>query len=318
MMPAGPRVALHAALLAAALAVPASGQPERGGGAAGTFAYDRRAPLVLRASLQRVKDGLEMHAVSFASPRGGWASGLLYVPRRTGRRAGIVLLHGAPGNARSVDAIAARFARHNAVVLSIDAPFARRGGEAVTFTPADSADQVQIVVDLQRAVDVLAARADVDPARIAFVGGSYGAAVGAMYAAVDRRPAAFVLSMGDGGLASHFTGADGERVGPARQMTGAAWARWVAAMRPVEGIRHLGRARPGSILFQNARNDRLVPPFRAERLHRAAGRSHTVKWYAGGHFLSEQARADRLRWLHERIGTDPPARPTVPARTSRA
>ena len=56
-------------------------------------------------------------------------------------------------------------AARGAVVLAIDAPFARRGGDPFVFSPRDSLEQVQLIKDLQRAVDVLLARSDVDSAR---------------------------------------------------------------------------------------------------------------------------------------------------------
>lgn len=273
--------------------------------AAGAFAYDRSAPLDLRDSLESVTDGVETHAISFASPRGGRATGLLHVPQRGGRKPGIVFMHGAPGSARQSAGFGEGFARHGAVVVSVDAPFARRGVGAVSFTRQDSIDQVQLVVDLQRAVDLLIARCDVDPARIAFVGGSYGAAVGTMYAAVDARPAAYVLFVPDGGMVSHFTTQDGRR-DPRLEMPDEEWERWAASMRPVEGIGYADRIRPGSILFQNARRDPIIPAWKAEALHRAAGPSHTVRWYDSEHGLPVQARVDRWQWLHERIGTDAP------------
>jgi len=306
-----------AVLLAAVLAAPACAQAPRPADAiaAGTFAYDQRAPLELRDSLESIDDGVETHAISFASPRGGRATGLLFVPRGGERKAGIVLMHGAPGSARQVAAGGVAFARRGAVVVALDAPFARRGGEMLAFTEADSADHVQLVVDLQRAVDLLVARPDVDPARIAYVGGSYGGAVGTMYAAVDARPAAYVLFVPDGGMVSHFTAVDGSPQAPLTAMPAEVRDRWLAAMRPVEGIGYVGRAKPGSILFQNGRQDPFVPADKAAALHRAAGGSHTVRWYDSGHALPAQARIDRWQFLAERIGI---AAPTAEERATAA
>lgn len=304
-------------LMCTALAAPACAQAPRSADAiaAGTFAYDRAAPLELRDSLESTEDGVETHAISYASPKGGRVTGLLFVPQGGGRKAGIVDMHGAPGSARQIARSAAALARRGAVVVAIDAPFTRRGGEMVTFTEADSAEHVQLVVDLQRAVDLLLARPDVDPARIAYVGGSYGGAVGTMYAAVDPRAAAYVLYVPDGGMVSHFTGADGSFEGPLTRMSDNVRDPWLAAMRPVEGIGYVSRAKPGSILFQNGRQDEYVPADKAALLHRAAGASHTVQWYESGHALPAQARIDRWQFLSERIGI---AAPTDEERTAAA
>lgn len=309
------RAAVAPLLLATALAVPACAQTPRPADAiaAGTFAYDRNAPLELRDSLESAENGVETHAISYASPKGGRVTGLMFVPQGGGRKAGIVNMHGAPGSARQVAAGSAALARRGAVVVAIDAPFARRAGQMVAFTEADSAEHVQLVIDLQRAVDLLLSRPDVDPARIAYVGGSYGGAVGTMYAAVDPRPAAYVLFVPDGGMVSHFTGVDGSFEGPLTGMPADVRDRWLAAMRPVEGIGYIDRVKPGSILFQNGRQDPYVPADKAAHLHRTAGGSHTVQWYESGHALPAQARIDRYAFLAERIGI---AAPTEEERTA--
>jgi dienelactone hydrolase len=212
-----------------------------------------------------------------------------------------------PGNAEQTLAAARNFARHGAVVLSLDAPWARRGGPPVAFTAQDSADQVQLITDLQRGVDVLLARRDVDPARLAYVGVSYGGAMGALLAGVERRLKTYILAVGDGGLVSHFTGADDPPGGP-MGVPRERWQRWLMAMKPIEPLRFVGRAAPASIFFQSGRQDRLVPPADAIWLHRAASEPKMVKWYDAGHGLGPQARVDQLEWLHRTVGTRAPAR----------
>jgi dienelactone hydrolase len=272
------------------------------------FTYDRSAPIGLRDSLRITDaDSVAVYAVTFASPRGGRATGVLCVPPGRGPFAGILLQHGMPGNAEQTLVTARNLARHSAVVLSLDAPWARRGGRPVAFAAQDSADQVQLITDMQRGVDVLIARRDVDPSRLAYVGVSYGGAMGALLAGVERRLKTYILAVGDGGLVAHFTGADDPPNGPfgvSREQ----WNRWLAAMRPIEPLRFVGRAAPASIFFQSGRHDRLVPPADAVWLHRAASEPKTVKWYEAGHGLGPQARVDQLEWLHRTVGTRAPSR----------
>lgn len=80
---AGRRAVALPLLLGAILSAPACAQAPRTTDAiaAGTFAYDRNAPLQLRDSLESVENGVETHAISFASPKGGRVTGLLHVPR---------------------------------------------------------------------------------------------------------------------------------------------------------------------------------------------------------------------------------------------
>jgi len=301
---------LHHALLRAALliAIPVAAPAQAAMPtpaailAAGTFAYDRNAPLDLRDSLVGTQDGVRIHRVSFASPRGGRATGLLYVPSGKGPFAGVVLAHGMPGDAESFRGRGVYIARHGAVVITIDAPFDRRPGDPIDFTSRDSTEQVQLIVDLQRAVDVLLSRKDVDPARLAYVGRSYGGATGALFAGVERRLKTYVLASADGGITTRFVGPGAIAPPPGQE---AQLQRWLAAMQPIEGLRFVGLAN-GSILFQNGRQDPIVTPARAEALQNAFTGTKVVKWYDAGHPLNTAAYVDQLTWLHEQVGTTAP------------
>ncbi|HEX2205746.1 MAG TPA: hypothetical protein VHG91_20705 [Longimicrobium sp.] len=271
-----------------------------------TFAYDRAAPLELRDSLLRTEEGVEVRRISFASPRGGRAEGLLFVPRGRGPFAGVILGHGMPGNAEAFTGRALYIAKHGAVVVALTSPGMRRGGPPLTFTPADSADQVQWIVELQRAVDLLVARPDVDAARLAYVGRSYGGAMGALFAGVERRLKTYILAVADGGLVSHFTDPGSNDPPEGFPAPREQWDRWLAAMRPIEPIRFVGRAAPASIFFQFARQDQLVSAADAEEIQAAFPGEKTVTWYDTPHALNAQAHVDQLAWLSRTVGTTPP------------
>lgn len=301
----------HCVLLAALAAAPAAAQGPSGGVEASrppveAFSYDRRAPLDYRDSLVRRIDDVEVRAFRFASPRGGEATGLLFVP--AGRRifAGVLLQHGMPANAAYMTPQAVYIARRGAVVLALDAPFARRPGPPVfRAAAADSAEQVQLIVDLQRAADVLLARDDVDPDRLAYVGRSYGGAMGALLAGVERRLKTYVLAVADGGLVSHTIGWDGSRRAPGG-IPPDQWRAWLAAMQPIEPVRFVHLAAPASILLRSAMQDRNVPAEDARALHRAASEPKEVRWYDTGHPLDARAHRDQLDWLRRTVGADPP------------
>ena len=272
------------------------------------FEYNRAMALDARDSLQRTEYGTEIRSVSYASPGGVRVTGLLFVPatRREARQPAVVLMHGMPGRAVFMRAAGISMASRGAVVVAIDAPWARRSGEVLSFTPRDSAEQVQLILDLQRAVDLLLERRDVDPKRVAYYGVSYGAAMGGLFLAVERRLAGAILVVGDGGLVSHFTGADdaGGQGGMLGKLSEPDRNRWLQAMRPIEPLRFIGRAAPTPILFQSGRQDYLVPPPDAEALHRAASEPKRVTWYDDGHGLgaNPEAEAERRLWLREVIG----------------
>ena len=267
------------------------------------FAYDVDAPLNLQKAAESTNNGVEVSTISFSSPDGGSVTGMLFDPvTRSSLRPGIVLMHGMPGNAMGMAALGHLLATYGAVVIAIDAPFARRAGPPVRFSTQDRAEQIQLIKDLQRAVDVLRARANVDDARIAYLGISYGGAMGALFVGIERRIKAAVLVVGDGGLVSHFTGP--EDLNFMAGLSCATRVDWFRAMTPVEPIRFIAHASPTALLLQSGRLDNLVPAADAEELHKAAPEPKTIRWYAAGHGLNLQAAWDRHDWLHEKIGLD--------------
>jgi uncharacterized protein len=267
------------------------------------FAYNASAPLDLEKAVESTNNGVEVSAISFSSPDGGSVTGLLFDPvTRSSLRPGIVLMHGMPGNARGMAGLGQLLAQHGAVVIAIDAPFARRGGSPVQFTAEDRAEQIQLIKDLQRAVDVLRARVNVDDERIAYLGISYGGAMGALFAGIERRIKAAVLVVGDGGLVSHFTGP--EDLNFMAGMSCATRVSWFRAMAPIEPIRFIAHASGTALLLQSGQSDNLVPAADAQLLQTAAPKPKTIRWYAAGHGLNQQALFDRHDWLHEKIGLD--------------
>lgn len=291
--------------LALALLLGVLGRAAADAAALALFAYDAQAPLAVELSAMGEDEGVRIFAASYASPTGGRVTGRLYVPAGPGPFAGIVYAHGTGAGARTQGPRAVYLARHGAVVLTPDAPYIRRGGEFPTFTDLDRAEQIQHIQELRRGFDLLAARGDVDPARLAFIGRSHGGAMGALLAGVETRVKTYILIVADGGLVSHFAGGVG-RTQEFDHLPPGTKADWLAAMQPIEPLHFIHRAPPASILFQNGRQDDTVLPALAENLHAAARGSFEVRWYDAGHRLDPQSFVDQLTWLHREIGMQAP------------
>src|SRR5205814_326730 len=116
------------------------------------------------------------------------------------------------------------------------------------------------VVDVRRGLDELERRPEIDKTRIAFVGLSDGARLGALLLAEEKRFRAFVL-MG-GGFAS-----DGQPPHTA------------------------------PVFFQFARNDESIDYAQATRFIEATPPPRVAKRYEGGHEFNAFARRDRLACL---------------------
>ena len=268
------------------------------------FAYDVNAPLNLQKAVESTNNGVEVSAISFSSPDGGSVTGLLFDPvTRSSLRPGIVLMHGMPGNARSMAAYAQLLAEHGAVVIAIDAPFARRGGQPVRFSAQDRAEQIQLIKDLQRAVDVLRARPNVDDERIAYLGISYGGAMGALFVGIERRIKAAVLVVGDGGLVSHFTGPEDF------ELHGRSVLCDTCRLVPGHGTHradsiHCARVAHRVVAAKRTVRTTWYPWPMRRSCTQPRRQPKTIRWYDAGHGLNQQAVFDRHDWLHGQIGLD--------------
>ncbi len=270
-----------------------------GAGQRGPFDYDDGAPLDLRVSSSHLEGGVRISELTYAGPKGDRVRALLFVPSGRGPFAGLIVQHGLPSSKEDVAFDAEDLAGLGAVVIAIDAPFARRSGAPIAFTRRDRKEQIQLIVDLRRAVDLLGARADVDDDRIAYLGISYGAAMGGLLAGVEHRIAAFVLTSGDGGLVEHFSGPE-HRSGPFFMLSPARRRAWLAAMRPIEPLTWVKRA-SAPILFLSGRRDHLVSVRDAARYQRAAPQPKEIRWYDSDHMLPSQAWCDAAHFLGRQI-----------------
>jgi len=268
------------------------------------FSYDAAAPLDVDIAGTSEREGLRVIDLTYASPGGGRVPAYLYVPNDAGPHAGVILMHGMPGSRDNGTGWAATLALSGAVVLAPSAPWARPdrpGARPVTFTQQDREDQIQLMIDLRRGVDLLIEHPKVDRSRLGYAGGSYGGAMGGLLAGLEPRISAYVLVVGDGGLVAHFTGPD-DNPGPLAQLPEDQRAAWLEAMEPIEPIRFVALASPSHLLFQSGRGDRLVPEADAEEYYQAASEPKTQVWYGAGHSISPEMIADHIEWLGERIG----------------
>jgi len=271
------------------------------------FDYDTTLELDLREESVQSFDGYDLADISYASPLGGRVPAFLYLPRREGPWAGMLVMHGMPGDRANGRTWGEGYARGGAACLAISAPWARVApGEPVeplSFTEKDRANQIQLIVDLRRGLDLLLTFPEVDPKRLGYVGGSYGGAMGGLLAGVERRIRAYALVVGDGGLLAHET-SPGDPI-PPEGVTLDAWTAWVTAMKPIEPLRFVAHAAPAELLFQNGRTDEYVPASDAAAYQAAGSEPKTILWYDGGHGIDRQRVLDQAEWFAQRIGIDP-------------
>ncbi|MGW8227014.1 MAG: prolyl oligopeptidase family serine peptidase [Anaerolineales bacterium] len=263
------------------------------------FEYDREIPLDIQEVSRRIEDDLSIIEITYASPKGGRVPATLMVPQGTGPFAGIVMQ-------RSMELeYGMRFAHFGAVVMYIDAPSFRPQNAGprgiLTFTGQDRHEQIQLIIDLRRAIDLLMARPDIDPERIAYLGVSYGGAMGGLLAGIEKRVKAYVLVVGDGGLVTHAT--NPENLTMTLNEFYEEYGAWIDDMWPIEPIHYVSHASPAPILFQNAVRDQYTNVGDALRYQDTASEPKQVIWYDAEHWpLPDEAIMDSAKWLQQFIG----------------
>lgn len=236
----------------------------------------------------------------------GWVDAMLVEPVSGDLQPAVILLGGMPGTQRDLLPRALDLANAGVISLLIDAPFARStrigpGTQPLNFTEQDRAEQIQLVLDLRRAFNLLAARPNVDQNAIGFLGSGYGASIGGLFAGVEPRLAASVLESGDGGLVSHFSVL--HDASPLTALTPAARAAWIAAMDPIEPLYFVGNA-TGPVLFQSGTQDTVTLPIEAARFAGAGNAKSSTNWYESGPGLSAPAWCDAAKFLGDHLGFD--------------
>src|SRR5947209_4733508 len=243
--------------------------------------------------------------LSYASPLGGRVPAYLILPPGPSgavKHPAVLFLHPGQGSRATFVDEAVELARDRGFVsLTISAPFLRpenKGQRAGNpWNPEVSRkEQIQNVVDVRRGFDLLAARPEVDPKRLAYVGHSLGATVGGTLAGVEKRPIAYVLMAGYSSFTSATTnGHDQGAIAFQELLTPEQRKAYVDALAPLDAVHYLGRSRPAKLLFQFARNDEFITPLDAATSLAATPDPKDVKWYDTDHSFNEQARRDRDR-----------------------
>jgi len=252
------------------------------------------------------KQTAKVYDLNFVSPKGGRVTAFLVTPQAKGKFGGAIFLHGRGANRSQFLVEALHLAKSGIVSLLIDAPASRP--EPWTKSPyqyleADRDIRVQTVIDVRRGIDLLLARKDINPKRIAFVGYSAGGTIGGILAGIEKRLKTIVLMAPSGSEIEYWR----EPNNPAaedlkKRLTPEKFELYVKSLEAVEPINYIGRAAPAALLFQFAKEDEIIPVDSAQRFYEAASKPKTIKWYQAKHSFNNQATTDRVNWVIEKIG----------------
>jgi hypothetical protein len=171
--------------------------------------------------------------------------------------------------------------------------------------------EVQQNVNLRRGADLLLARQDVDPRRLAYVGHSCDASAGGFLSGVDKRFKAFVIMAGDlsfeidkktKGLQEYR-----EKVGADKFDAFAAKYSWM------DGGKYVSHAKPAAMFPQYATHEPFLNGEIAKQYFELVTEPKKLKVYDAEHALNAEATRDRIAFLAEQLSFKPPDGKTLAA-----
>jgi len=274
------------------------------------FDYDQKAPLGLKELGVEKRGDVSVHDITYASPHGGVVPAYLVVPKGKGPFAAVIWGHwywpNSPmRNRKEFLDEAVVLADAGVVSLLTDGPIARPGHvqNNEPLAEQNSADMLQQVVDMRRGIDLLLARKEVDAKRIAYVGHSYNAMVGAILSGVDRRFKAFVLMAGplsrELDLKTPEYQRYREKVGPEK------FDAYMAKFSYLDQGKYVTHAAPAFVFLQFATQEDFLAPARAHLYETIVSEPKKFKLYEAPHALNSEATRDRLAFLTEKLKLKP-------------
>ena len=275
------------------------------------FDYDRNAPLNVREEKTEQREGAMVIELSYDSPRGGRVPATLVIPPGEGPFPGILFGHwmmpkSPVANRKEFLDEALLFARAGAISLLTDAPLVRPGfvrdSQGLRGLVQNAEASRQQVIDLRRGLDLLSARKEIDPARLAYVGHSYNAHTGGILAGVEKRITSFVLMAGVFADEEYVFNSDRPAITQFRQRNGEKdlrdFFRQYAFDDPVHFAAH---SAPSAVFLQFGRKDEGIPEKIARAYFERFAEPKRIEFYDAGHALNREARAQRVEWLAERL-----------------
>ncbi|HKC63148.1 MAG TPA: hypothetical protein VKB86_05895, partial [Pyrinomonadaceae bacterium] len=275
------------------------------------FDYDRNAPLDVREVGREQRGDVTIIDLTYASPRGGRVPAYLVLPKGRGPFAAILFGHwmmpGSPfKNRREFLDEAVVLAKASAISLLIDTPQVRPGfvaeKDSMRKAVQDSEAARQQVIDFRRGLDLLVARRDVDPKRIAYVGHSFDAHVGGILSGVEKRIGSFVLMAGSFADEEYVFDPNNAEMQKVRERIGEeklrAFFKDYAWDDPAHFVVH---SAPAAVFLQFGREDKPITEKMARRYYELFAEPKKIAFYDAGHPLNNEARVERDLWLAERL-----------------
>lgn len=283
--------------------------------------YDEHTPLKMEQTGVQERDGVSIYDISFVSPvgnrrtsvgpNGGIVTAYLVVPAGPGPFPAVIYGHWCmPGSEKKNrtefldEAIV--LARSGVVSLLPDHVIVHPGFVEDNTPLNDQQIEVEVQqdVNLRRGADLLLARKDVDPKRLAYVGHSCDASAGGFLSGIDKRFKAFVIMAGD--LSFEIDKKTKsfqeyrQKVGPEKFDAFAAKYSWM------DSGKYVSHATPATVFLQYANDEPFLNADMAKQYFEIVSAPKKFKVYDAPHALNDEATRDRIAFLAEQLSFKPP------------
>ena len=275
------------------------------------FDYDSAATLDIQEAGVEHRGGVTVHDISYVSPRGGRVPAYLVVPEGKGPFAAVIWGHwywqnSAFFNRKEFLDEAVVLAHAGVVSLLPTGPGARAGHveDKDPLSDRQVTELVQAIVDMRRGADLLLKRKDIDPNRVAYVGHSYNATVGAFLSGVDKRFQAFVLMAG---TMSNELDLNTEEYKQFRQKYGPEkFDEKIAKRTWLDPGKFVSHATPAVVFLQYGTHDApFLSPEHVRQYAAIVSEPKQFKLYDAPHALNAEARRDRIAFLSDQLKLKP-------------
>jgi dienelactone hydrolase len=283
--------------------------------------YDQRAPLDVEQRGTRVRDGVKIMDISYASPvgnrgasvgpKGGIVTAYLIVPPGRGPFPAVIYGHwcmpGSDKKNRAEFLEEAYVLAHSGVISLLPDHVSVHPGFVEHSAPLSEQQidvEVQQDVNLRRGVDLLLARKDVDSKRLAYVGHSCDASAGAFLSGLDKRFKAFVIMAGD-----IFFEVDKktktfqeyrQKVGPEK------FDAFVEKYSWQDEGKYISHAWPATVFLQYGADEPFLNAEVARQYFEIVSEPKKLKIYDAPHALNADATRDRIAFLADQLSFKPP------------
>jgi dienelactone hydrolase len=274
------------------------------------FDYDQQAPLGIKEIGVERRGNVAIHDLTYTSPKGGVVPAYLVVPKGKRPFAAVIWGHwywsnSLMRNRKEFLDEAVVLAEAGVVSLLTDGPIARPGHveNKEPLNEQEITHLVQQVTDMRRGVDLLLARKDVDPKRLAYVGHSYNAVVGAILSGVERRFKAFVLMAAT--MSDEVTMKTPEYQQYRQEVGVEKFDAYTQKYSWTDQGKYVSHASPAVVFLQYGSQETFLTPARARLYAAVVSEPKRFELYEAPHALNAAARRDRIAFLTEQLKLKP-------------